>query len=88
MDSAKGGASGVPSDWHRARDVQKRVLTMLAGGLRAENVGRAIEVVRPFAVDVCGGVEVAPGVKSAEKMSAFVRAVRIAAGDTTSKETI
>ena len=65
-----------------------RVPNMLAGGLRADNVGHAIEVVRPFAVDVCSGVEAAPGVKSAEKMSAFVRAVTIAAGDTASKETI
>ncbi len=49
---------------------------VLAGGLNAENVARAIEHARPAAVDVASGVELEPGIKSLEKIHAFVAAVR------------
>lgn len=56
---------------------EKRLLeVILAGGLTPENVASAIEKVRPFAVDVAGGVEAAPGRKDAGKMQAFCAAVR------------
>lgn len=50
----------------------------LSGGLTPENVGEAIRIVRPYAVDVSSGVEESPGRKSAERMCAFVAAVRAA----------
>ena len=53
---------------------------VLAGGLNAGNVGRAIALVRPAAVDVSGGVEVEPGVKDRRRIEAFVAAVRRADG--------
>lgn len=49
---------------------------VLAGGLNAGNVAGHIRKLRPFAVDVCSGIEDAPGVKSADKMVDFVQAVR------------
>lgn len=48
---------------------------ILAGGLTPENVADAVKQVRPFAVDVSGGVERSKGVKDVAKMVAFVRAV-------------
>ena len=51
---------------------------VLAGGLDEHNVGAAIALLRPSAVDVSGGVEQAPGRKDAEKIKRFVAAVRAA----------
>lgn len=49
---------------------------VLAGGLNAENVAKAIQQARPTAVDVASGVETLPGVKSREQMIAFISAAR------------
>lgn len=48
---------------------------MLSGGLDADNVGEAIRVVRPYAVDVASGTEAAPGIKDEALVRAFFRAV-------------
>ncbi len=53
---------------------------VLAGGLMPDNVGEAIAVVRPWAVDLSGGVEAAKGIKDAAKMAELVAAVRQADG--------
>jgi phosphoribosylanthranilate isomerase len=49
---------------------------ILAGGLNSDNVTRAVQLVRPYAVDVSSGVEEAPGIKSATRIKEFVDAVR------------
>jgi hypothetical protein len=51
---------------------------ILSGGLDAQNVGRAIAAVTPHAVDVCSGVESAPGVKNHDAIKDFIAAVRAA----------
>jgi phosphoribosylanthranilate isomerase len=68
------GGSGKIFDWSLSRPVAKPV--WLAGGLNAHNVAQAISIVRPFAVDVSSGVEVAPGIKDASRMATFIRTVR------------
>ena len=48
----------------------------LAGGLTPENVGEAIRIVRPYAVDVCSRIESSPGKKDPEKLRRFIAAVK------------
>jgi phosphoribosylanthranilate isomerase len=72
--AGKRGGSGKIFDWSLATPVS--IPVWLAGGLHADNVGQAIRTVRPVAVDVSSGVEAAPGIKDADKISAFVKAVR------------
>jgi phosphoribosylanthranilate isomerase len=76
------GGTGHSFDWSVARRVGEVVPRLyLAGGLRPANVADAVRAVRPFAVDVCSGVESAPGRKDAELMRRFVEAVRRASAD-------
>lgn len=79
--SAGRGGSGKTFDWSLAALAQRRYPArrfVLAGGLDPHNVAAAIAAVRPFGVDVATGVEAAPGVKDADKLAAFVAAVRSA----------
>ena len=73
-DTEKWGGTGRTFDWSAVRGSFERPI-VLAGGLTPENVEDAIRLVRPFAVDVCGGVESAGGVKDEAKLAAFVRRV-------------
>jgi phosphoribosylanthranilate isomerase len=70
------GGTGETFAWETARGHRARVPVILSGGLTATNVAEAIEVVRPYAVDVASGVEMTPGVKDPEKLRAFAAAVR------------
>jgi phosphoribosylanthranilate isomerase len=73
------GGTGRTCDWPVARAtlIFTRFL-ILSGGLNAQNVGQAIHAVGPHAVDVCSGVEKAPGVKDHGAIENFVAAVRTA----------
>ena len=72
--AGKRGGSGKAFDWSLSRPLKKPV--WLAGGLNAANVGQAIRIVRPYAVDVSSGVEAAPGIKDASSITSFIRTVR------------
>lgn len=77
------GGSGETFDWDRVPELDGPPV-ILAGGLSAENVGTAIRRVRPYAVDVSSGVESAKGIKSADKISAFMKGVEQGGTDTRS----
>ena len=69
------GGTGRVFDWNKIpKDLNRPII--LAGGLTPENVWQAITKVRPFAVDVSGGVEADKGIKDVEKMAAFMRGVQ------------
>ena len=73
------GGTGAVFDWRRIPPSLPRPL-ILAGGLRPENITDAINIVRPWAVDVSGGVESSPGVKDPALIREFIdraRAVEI-----------
>jgi phosphoribosylanthranilate isomerase len=62
-------------DWTDAKAIAANATVILAGGLTPENVGQAVRLGRPHAVDVSSGVEVSPGKKDLAKIEAFVSAV-------------
>ena len=81
------GGTGQTCDWSAARATLAFArFLILSGGLHGQNVGHAIQAVMPHAVDVCSGVEKAPGVKNHRAMKNFVAAVRRTerVGDTSS----
>jgi phosphoribosylanthranilate isomerase len=75
-DDALFGGTGRSFDWNLARDIQRIRPIILAGGLRPENVREAIRVVAPYGIDVCSGVESAPGKKDANRLRQFMNEVR------------
>jgi phosphoribosylanthranilate isomerase len=85
LETANGpqrGGTGIANDFNALAEMRRAGLfdalppIIAAGGLTPENVGEVVRMLRPFAVDVSSGVESARRQKSAEKIEAFVRAVR------------
>lgn len=72
------GGTGESFDWELLRDHRSEVPAILAGGLRPDNVARAIGIAHPYAVDVASGVEVGPGRKDHAAMTAFFEAAQSA----------
>ena len=68
------GGTGQTFDWNLIPSGMKKPL-ILAGGLNPDNVTQAMQRVRPYAVDVSGGVEVQKGVKSPGKIAALMQQV-------------
>jgi phosphoribosylanthranilate isomerase len=76
FEKGKPGGTGKSFDWDRIPgNLASKIV--LAGGLNPQNVVQAIAQVRPYAVDVSGGVEASKGIKSAEKIAAFIEGVKI-----------
>lgn len=68
------GGTGEAFDWSLVPEHLDKPI-VLAGGLDAGNVARAIAQVKPWAVDVSGGVESSKGIKDHGKIDAFIKAV-------------
>lgn len=72
--AGQAGGTGQTFDWNRIpRSLSKPVI--LAGGLNPQNVSQAITQVKPWAVDVSGGVEQAKGIKDPQLITAFMQGV-------------
>ncbi len=72
------GGTGQVSNWAAARTLVETspVRVFLAGGINPENVVQAIETVHPYGIDLCSGVEFAPGKKDPGKLRQLVLAAR------------
>ena len=75
------GGTGIAFDWQSAQVMRQQIKIPLfvAGGLTAENVGEAVQILSPEGIDVSGGVET-NGSKDLEKMRQFLIAARRAKG--------
>jgi phosphoribosylanthranilate isomerase len=74
-DPDRRGGTGTVVDWSRAAAAARRRPVLLAGGLRPDNVRRAVDTVRPFGIDVSSGVEASPGVKDHGRLRALFAAL-------------
>ena len=74
-DAVKRGGTGQSVDWTIAREIARRRLTVLSGGLNPDNVRDAVAAVRPWAIDVSSGVERAPGRKDPARILALFEAL-------------
>jgi phosphoribosylanthranilate isomerase len=77
-DASRSGGHGVAFDWQLMRGRSFSRPWLLAGGLNAENVQRAIQISDAPGVDASSGLETAPGMKSAELIRGFIAAARSA----------
>jgi phosphoribosylanthranilate isomerase len=75
-DATRTGGNGVAFDWQLMRNRNFTRPWLLAGGLNAENVARAVHISGAPGVDTSSGVETAPGVKDVELIKSFVAAAR------------
>jgi len=76
VDNSHGTGRAFDPAYARECVAASPVPVILAGGLTPYNVADAILAVRPYAVDVCSGVEAAPGIKDERLMRAFVKMSR------------
>lgn len=70
------GGTGHTFDWNIIRDLSEDWPVMLAGGISAGNVRRAVNLVQPHAVDVSSGVELSPGIKDFDRIEALMDEMR------------
>ncbi|MFQ6111195.1 MAG: phosphoribosylanthranilate isomerase [Nitrospinota bacterium] len=74
----RAGGTGSTFDWELAARAQEQVPIILAGGLTPDNVEEAVRRVKPYALDVCSGVEAEPGRKDMGLLRDFIQRARAA----------
>lgn len=70
------GGTGRTFSWEIAAKAARQARVILSGGLTPDNVALAVAQVRPYAVDVCSGVEAHPGRKDHRKVREFIEQAR------------
>lgn len=80
-NSSVWGGTGESFNWRLARELSSDYPIFLAGGIDADNVQRAAETMRPFAIDLSSSLEDHPGEKNFAKIDAFMDAFRDAKKD-------
>ena len=75
FDGKLRGGTGKRFDWRIVRRAKRFAPVILAGGLTKENAIKAMRTAKPFAIDVCSGVEASPEKKDAKKVRAFMATV-------------
>ncbi|MCY4403626.1 MAG: phosphoribosylanthranilate isomerase [Candidatus Poribacteria bacterium] len=80
VDPPRYGGTGKRYDWQTAAQLisDSPLPVYLAGGIRPENVKSAIEMIHPYGIDLCSGVEASKGVKDKEKLERLMEEVRSA----------
>jgi len=74
--AGEAGGTGVSFEWDLVSSLDLQKPLILAGGLTADNVATAVRKVRPYAVDISGGVESAKGIKDPVKIYRFMNEIR------------
>jgi phosphoribosylanthranilate isomerase len=69
------GGTGQTFDWHLLNQIRDSHRIILAGGINDTNVDAAIRRLRPYAIDVSSGVELAPGIKSIDRIHQLIASV-------------
>ena len=79
---ARFGGTGKQSDWNLSAQLIQacKVQAFLSGGIRPENVRRAIETVRPYGIDLCSGVEASKGIRDQQKLEQLMKHARAISG--------
>ena len=71
------GGTGKTFDWGLAIKAREYdVPLILSGGINVQNVGKAIRMVNPYAIDICSGVEKEPGIKDYNKMQELIKEIQ------------
>jgi phosphoribosylanthranilate isomerase len=76
FDERRSGGTGKQFDWSLLAPYERSKPFFLSGGLTPDNVGAAVSMVRPDAIDVASGVEESPGIKDHDKVARLFERVR------------
>ncbi|MDP3012558.1 MAG: phosphoribosylanthranilate isomerase [Candidatus Hydromicrobium sp.] len=70
------GGTGVSFNWGIVKDYYREIPVILSGGLDAENVRQAVDIVKPFGVDASSKLEIYPGKKDIDKVTKFINVLK------------
>ncbi|MBU4313583.1 MAG: phosphoribosylanthranilate isomerase [Actinobacteria bacterium] len=70
------GGTGMSFNWDIVKDYYREIPVILSGGLDAENVRQAVDIVKPFGVDASSKLEIYPGKKDIDKVTKFINVLK------------